>query len=127
MRVLDEHHDGHGEDPVDLAGNSGELAASVGSVDGGFAIQLNGEEEVGLEEAGFDLGFFEEGGFAGEFVVGELEEEFGFRPIGEEGFLIVEGGVGIALSEEVEEGLGLGVFELDGLVALVAEGIEQIE
>ena len=58
-------------------------------------LQLDGEEEVGAEEAGFDLGVREEGGFAGEFVVGELEEQVGGFPVGEEGFLLIEGASGL--------------------------------
>lgn len=78
--VLDEHHNGHGEDTVDLAGNGSELAAGVVA-----AGQLDGEEEVGAEEAWLDGGVLEETGFAGDFLVGELEEEVGGFPLGEEG------------------------------------------
>lgn len=44
--MLDQNHDRHGKDAVDLAGNSGELAAGVIA-----ATQLYGEEEVGPKQA----------------------------------------------------------------------------
>ena len=85
--MLDEHHDRHRKDAVDLAGNAGKLAAGVVA-----AGQLYGEKEIGAEQAGIDGGVLEEARVAGEFLVGELEEEVGGCPVGKEGFGLVEGG-----------------------------------
>jgi len=95
--VLEEHHDGHGEEAVDLAGNGGKLAAGVVA-----ALQLDGDEDVGFEQAGFDRVVGEEAGFTAEFLVGELEEEIGGFPLGDEGLGLIKG---VAGAEEIEEGL----------------------
>jgi len=67
--VLYEHHDGHGEDAVDLACNSCEFAPWIVATG-----QLYGEKEIGAEQAGIDRVVLEEARLAGELLVCELEE-----------------------------------------------------
>jgi hypothetical protein len=70
----DEDHDRHGEDAVDLAGDGGELATGVVP-----ALQIDGEEEVGLEQTGLDGGVLEKIALldSGDILVAELEEDVG--------------------------------------------------
>lgn len=120
--VLQQHHDGHGKDAIDLSGNGGELAARIVGI-----FQLDGEEEIGAEQAGSDVGFLEEGRRGGQFFLGELEEDIGGLPLGEQGFLGIElKGSGLEL-DEVEKGLGLRAIEQHRAVAAVAEGVQQRE
>jgi hypothetical protein len=81
VAVLEDHHDGHGEEAIDLAGDAGEFASGVVG-----ALQLDGDEDVRFEQAALDGIVGEEGGFAAEFLVGELEDQVGGFPIGDEGF-----------------------------------------
>lgn len=118
LPVLDEHHDGHGEDAVDLPGDGGEFAAGVVG-----SAEFQREEEVGVEVALFDLVFVEEVGFSGQIPAGELEKEFDAFPIGHQGFVAVQfGAVGIEMGEEA---VRLTV-QSQGAVAAVPEGAEQI-
>lgn len=120
--VLEEDHDGHGEDAVDLAGDGGELAAGVVG-----AGELDGEEQVGAEEGGLEISCREKVSSGGEIVTGELEEDVGGFPLSEEGFCGIEfraAGLGLC---KLEEGLWLGAFEDEGAIAVVAEGGEQGE
>ena len=116
--VLEEHHDGHGEEAVDLPGDGGEFAASVVA-----ALQLNGDENVGFQQTGLNRGVGEEAGFAAEFLIGELEEEIGGFPLGDEGLGRVKGMAG---AEEIEEGLRRGAGAGDEFVALVAQPGEKL-
>ena len=116
--VLEEHHDGHGEEPVDLAGDGGEFAAGVVAT-----LQLDGDENVGFQQTGLHRGVGEEAGFAAEFLIGELEEEIGGFPLGDEGLGRVES---LAGAEEIEKSLRRGAGAGDELVALVAQPGEKL-
>lgn len=111
--MSEDHHDGHGEEAVDLAGDGGEFAPGVVG-----ALQLDGDEDVGFEQATLDGVVGEETGFAAEFLVGELEEEVGGFPIRDEGLGLVERVAGGEVGEEV---LRLGACADEELVALVAQ------
>jgi hypothetical protein len=111
--TFEDYHDGHGEEAVDLAGDGGEFAAWVVG-----ALQLDGDEDIGFEQAALDGGIGEEAGFAAEFLIGELEEEVGGFPFGDEGLGMVEWAV---FGKEVEEVLRGGACVGDELVAPVAE------
>ena len=95
--VPEEHHDGHGEEAIDLPGDGGEFPASVVA-----AFKLDGNEDVGFEEAALDGVVGEEAGLAAEFLIGELEEKVGGFPVGEESLGLIERVTG---GEEVEKGL----------------------
>ena len=118
VAVLEDHHDGHGEEAIDLAGDAGEFSAGVFG-----ALQLDGDEDVGFEQAALNGVVGEEAGFAAEFLVGELEEEVGSLPLGDEGFGRIECVPGGEVSEEV---LRLGACADEELVALVAELGEEL-
>ena len=89
------------------------------------ALVKRGEEEVGAEESGFDIRFFEERGGGVEVVVGELEENIGGLQLGEEGIFGIELGAAELGLSKVEKGLGLAAFENQGTIAVIAEGGEQ--
>ena len=85
VAVLKDHHDGHGEEAIDLAGDSGEFASGVVGT-----LQLDGDEDVRFQQAALNGIVGEEGGFAAEFLVGELEDQVAGFPLGDEGFLFVQ-------------------------------------
>ena len=125
VAVLDEHHDGRGEEAVELASEAGEFAARV------FALfELDGEEDIGAKLTGGDRGVGEVRGLAAEFLVGELEKEIGSDPIGEECFGLIEerGGTGAGVfREEVEEGARGGLGDDYRALADVAKSLEETE
>ncbi len=116
--MLEEHHDGHGEEAVDLAGNGGEFTARVVA-----ALQLDGDENVRFQEAGLNGGVGKERGFATEFLVGELKKQIGGLPLGNKGSGLIKGMAG---PEEIDESLRRGASAGDELVALVAELGEEL-
>ena len=116
--VLEEHHDGHGEEAVDLPGDGGKLATGVVA-----ALQLDGDEHIGFQQTGLHRGIGEEAGFAAKFLIGELEQEIGGFPLGDESLGWIEG---IAGAEEIEEGLRRGAGAGDEFVALVAQPGEKL-
>jgi hypothetical protein len=118
VAVFEYHHDGHGEEAVDLPGDGRELAARVVG-----AFQLDGDEDVRLEQAALHRIIGEEGGFAAKFLVGELKEKVGGLPLGNEGFGVVKGVTG---GEVIKEVLRLGACADEELVALVAELGEEL-
>lgn len=59
------------------------------------------------------------------FIIGQLEQEGDLAPVIHMGLVAVEGAVGM-LGEGFEKGLG-GAVEFEGLLAAVAERIEQAE
>ena len=93
--VPEEHHDGHREEAVDLAGDGGEFAACVVA-----ALQLDGDEDVGFEQAALDLRV---AGFAAEFLIGELEEEIGGFPLGDECLFLIENAARSSLREGIQK------------------------
>ena len=116
--MLEEHHDGHREEPIHLAGDGREFATGVVA-----ALQLDSDEDVGFQQTGLHRGVGEEGGFAAEFLIGELEEEVGGFPLGDEGLDRIKGRAG---AEEIEEGLRRGAGASDELVALIAQPGEKL-
>ncbi len=64
-------------------------------------------------------------GGAGEFLVGELEEEVGGFPVGEEGLGFVESGVRGVGANVIEERARAGVAEVEGAVGPVTEGVKK--
>ncbi len=119
VAMFEQHHDGHWEEAVDLPRDGGEFAARVVG-----AFQLDGDEDIGFEQAELDGVVREEVGFAAEFLVGELEEEVGGFPIGDEGFGLVEGVAGGEVGKEV---LWPGACADEELVAFVAEFGKELE
>ena len=75
--VFENHHDRHGKEAIDLAGDGGEFAACVFA-----AFQLDSDENVGLKKSCLHRGIGEEAGFAAEFLVGELKEKVRGLPFG---------------------------------------------
>ena len=65
---LEQHHHRHGEDAVDLAGDTSELAACVVAI-----RQFDGDEDVGLKQGGLDGLILEQRGAAGKLFIGKLE------------------------------------------------------
>src|SRR5262245_15902878 len=56
IAMTNENHNEHGKDPIDLTGAAGECVAGIA-----LSRELDGEEEIGLEESSFDGGFVKEG------------------------------------------------------------------
>ena len=94
------------------------MAENLPRVRSRSALQLDGNEDVGFEQAALDGVVGEEAGFAAEFLVGELEEEVGGFPVVEEGFGLIER---VAGGEVIEKVLWPGACADEELVALVAE------
>jgi hypothetical protein len=77
-----------------------------------------------LEQAGLHRGVLEEAALLGDVRVAELEEDVGGFPVGEEGFGFVELGLSALGGDEIEKGLRFRAFEVEGAVALVAQGFK---
>ena len=69
-RHLEQHHDRHGENAVDLAGDSGQFAPCVIT-----RLELHCKEHIGLKQGRSDGGVFEQRGVARKFLVSELKEK----------------------------------------------------
>ncbi len=76
LRYFKEHHDGHGEEPVDLPCDLCEASAGVG-----FACQLDSKEQVGCSVCLFHLATGKQIAFATEIIVGELEKQMDLSPL----------------------------------------------
>jgi hypothetical protein len=113
VTVFEDHHNGRKEEAIDLPGDSGEFTTGVVT-----ALQFNSDEDVGFVQAALDGVVGEEAGFAAEFLIGELEEEVGGFPLGDEGLGLVER---VASGEVIDEVLRLGACADEELVTLVAE------
>ena len=72
---LEQHHHRHGEDAIDLAGDTSELAACVVAI-----RQFDGDEDVGLEQGDLDGFILEQRGAAGKLFVCKLEQQFSRLP-----------------------------------------------
>ena len=68
-RHLEQHHDRHGENAVDLAGDSGQFAPCVIT-----RLELHRKKYIGLKQGRSDGGVFEQGGVARQLFVCELEQ-----------------------------------------------------
>ena len=100
--MLDEYHDGHGKDSVDLARNVRELATGVVSV-----FQFDREENVGLKQSCVDASLFEQTRVTRKLLIGKLEQEIGGLPVGSKRFRFVEVAAAGVGADEIEKGLRL--------------------
>jgi len=87
---LEEHHDRHFKDFIDLSGDLAECGSCVFLV-----IEFNAEEEVGLDNVAINLGFIEKRVLAGYFFFGQLKEQVNLLPLFGKGLLFVETAIGV--------------------------------
>ncbi len=120
VTVLDEHHDRHRKNTIELPGDGGQLAARVVPV-----FQFDGEEQVGLKQTGIDAVVLEQADLAGQLLVGELEENIRPGPVVEERLGLVDGDAGVVFSQQFEKCPGVRPGHFDGLVAGIPQRVQQ--
>ena len=114
--MFDDDHYRHREHAIDLASDVGQLASGVV-----VAGQFDRKEQVGAEQARFDVVVLEQGALARKFLIGELKQQVGRFPLVGKCFVGVEGGCRRVGGDEIQKSGRFGTAKADGAVASVAK------